>query len=653
MHRRSLYLTAGAVALLSGLGVVALCTAPGTDPATLAGALPSGPEADSKPSLVVRDDGRFDLRFSRDARAPMLRDDLDLDAIFGHLPGGYERDWLGDSERREGDGIVFIHHARTHDGAVVFDQHLTAIAGPDGLERVRGRLAPVQVVAARTVGSDAAVELLEDEYDADVGSPLALLVATDDGRHRHVWAADVEVPADPLRVWIDGADGSVMAETSRRGHVTGQAQVFDRNQEQSEPVVREVTDLVDGSVLATETWTVEDATTPGPVISVEGGSFLYDPSEPWFTAANAFHHLQRAEEFQRATVPGGLYGGLVDDVFALVNITPDHPLYGDYSVNAFHWRQPLPGAGHRHVFGFGIGGGPTSWGNTGHDADAVAHEYGHGATEVITRFEDADCVASDPEYRAIHEGLSDYAAAALQGDPLLAEGVIAPDGMRRLDEHLSYPDDLAGEHHRSGLIAGSAGWALREAVGSDIADPAVLGSRLYFDGGHCGFEALGEGILAVDEDFNDGRYQVPMLEVLIDRGLVDPGTRELALATAVDTGGLGEEVRVRAADASGVDWILGFEWTLAEVPPGSSVTLDEAAKYDRELSFVPDVAGTYTLFVRGADARQHLSDYLRVEIEIGSGCAASAVGTSGGTSLLPLLLLPALRRRRAPVSVEA
>ncbi len=57
-----------------------------------------------------------------------------------------------------------------------------------------------------------------------------------------------------------------------------------------------------------------------------------------------------------------------------------------------------------------------------------------------------------------------------------------PHCLRRLDEGKMYPGDLVGEVHADGEIWSQALWDIRNAIGNEQADTAILEGQFGFDG---------------------------------------------------------------------------------------------------------------------------------------------------------------------------
>lgn len=113
------------------------------------------------------------------------------------------------------------------------------------------------------------------------------------------------------------------------------------------------------------------------------------------------------------------------------------------------------------------------------DATVIYHEYTH-AMIGTTRLSGAlgDAYGLDHMPGAMNEGFADYFAASLTDQPIIGEygiGSFAGAHMvRDLSKPRRCPDDLTTEIHADGKIVGSALWAVRKALGGEMADGIVL-----------------------------------------------------------------------------------------------------------------------------------------------------------------------------------
>ena len=97
--------------------------------------------------------------------------------------------------------------------------------------------------------------------------------------------------------------------------------------------------------------------------------------------------------------------------------------------------------------------------NTGRVMDVVSHEYGHGfhAYSIINGVGSFD--------GALSEGMGDYLAATISGDPATARGFFqgSNDPLRDIEINRVWPEDV-GEIHQTGRIIAGALWDARKAL---------------------------------------------------------------------------------------------------------------------------------------------------------------------------------------------
>jgi len=549
------------------------------------------------------------------------------------------------------------HHARYVDDARVLDQSLTVVSPPDGPVRSWGHLGEVTTVP-RVVHLDDAHAAIEETWPgAEVGTLEAVLLPVPgDTTHHPVWEGLVLPPrALPLVVHIDGVDGSVLLAIPAGDHLDAPVNVYEHNVNHGEPVQALVTDLEDLTVLWTPAITVLEEGTEVP-LEEPSGSYLFEPEDDRFALTSALYHLQDGTRWLFDRVPG--MDGLETPSVAFVNVGIDNQM-GEPSLamNAFHSyidRDDFTG----HLFMFGEGGevGGVTVTNFAHAADVVIHELGHGLVGDSVGFPPYSN-RNHPEYRALHEGLADYGAAARLDYPVVADAAFGDfDRERDLSVVRVWPDDYdeAEGQHQNGRIIGSLGWTLRTDIGGP-ADTIMLGSPSYLGASDPGFAALVRGMLRTSEDAQDGRYHVALLMALEAHGLLPEGEGEAPRAVtdfdeprgprnkAVTVGVVGED--------EDDDEILGALWELLNVPEGSAASIEGEQRFDSELTFTPDMCGDYRLRVKVADAGQLRSSWAYVTISAcPKACSSSIAGADQTPSALLLLLggaaALALRRRR-------
>ena len=146
------------------------------------------------------------------------------------------------------------------------------------------------------------------------------------------------------------------------------------------------------------------------------------------------------------------------------------------------------------------------------DGEVILHELGHQI-----HYSQSSTFFSSTEARGISEGFGDYWAATVsewaagvQPDPeCIAEwdSVSYTAGpvhcLRRLDRNLVYPTDITGAVHRDGQIWSHSLWNLRDAIGAEHADTAIL--RAQFDWTGTDMPELAQRIVdAVDDLYGAG-----------------------------------------------------------------------------------------------------------------------------------------------------
>ena len=110
--------------------------------------------------------------------------------------------------------------------------------------------------------------------------------------------------------------------------------------------------------------------------------------------------------------------------------------------------------------------------NTGRLADVVFHEFGHA-------FHASSVISGMGEYELhLSEGLSDFFAANMTGDPNVGRGFYLDDSPLRdidpLGSERAYPLDFDFDPHVSGLIISGALWDLRKALVRQLGDSAGI-----------------------------------------------------------------------------------------------------------------------------------------------------------------------------------
>ncbi len=239
-------------------------------------------------------------------------------------------------------------------------------------------------------------------------------------------------------------------------------------------------------------------------------------------------------------------------------------------------------------------------GNTGRLPDVVYHEYGHTLHQHAL-------IDGDLE-PALAEGVADYLAATITGDPGVARGFDLTDApLRQLDPdgfEYVWPDDIdLSDPHQTGRIFGGAMWDLRSALVAELGagDGVALADRLYYQALRHAVDiptTYLEVLLADDDDgdLDDGTpHRCAIDSAFARHGLADPdatgavGSPEVSglevflpveppatscPALEVDAARLRWRLRGEAALGDPLDMAAeagGFRATLPDLPPGSAV----------------------------------------------------------------------------------
>jgi len=170
-------------------------------------------------------------------------------------------------------------------------------------------------------------------------------------------------------------------------------------------------------------------------------------------------------------------------------------------------RNPTTGApdyANAHYDGQGIhfGNGGTVTFELGLFADVIYHEYTHAITDRMYR---PGGGLPGLEGGAIHEGLSDYFACTLTGEPLMGENLFRENllpYLRNLENTRQWPQDRSFQVHSDGEILAGAFWDMRRLLGPDVADPLVHFARATFPRT---FEQYARAVLLQDDvQYGDG-----------------------------------------------------------------------------------------------------------------------------------------------------
>lgn len=224
-----------------------------------------------------------------------------------------------------------------------------------------------------------------------------------------------------------------------------------------------ITDL-DGTCLLRNQFvsvTADDSFPNSIANAADGNALVYDAEDPRFRQVNSYYYANELANLVQAN-GGGLSGMSSVAIFANCNI----------SENAFFF----PG-GNLICLGKTSNGSKTLW--AGHDADVIVHEYGHA---VNNRLASNSILSSSGEAGAIDEGVSDYWAHTVSGNPDLSEWFLGAIDVliggaftvtRDASDNNSYPNSMVYEVHDDSRPFAEVLWTIRQNLGKTKTDALV------------------------------------------------------------------------------------------------------------------------------------------------------------------------------------
>jgi hypothetical protein len=585
------------------------------------------------------------------------------DDVLERLPAEARASWFGLPQDRDGGGLQRQLLPRVHDEVEVVGRGILVFRRDGVIVRILGRVEALGPIPARTASEEDAAAVAVHHHPGSEITRTTPLITRIDGAWRPIVAVDLRLPYGlPARLHIT-TDGppEVVREIelfTDDSHGTGTVQVFDTSVMHGDLVIRPVDELEYEHWLSSVDRMVFDPafTDPNPLQYSEADQWHWTPDQLEFSIAMGFYHLQAHERFVAAVLAPDWWGEMGEPERGVVNVgddTFDDPSLQFRAGHAFI-QDDFGNRVHLYLFGAGGSLGPgVAVANFAHDGEVWAHEQGHAITSELTPFDDIEISAQSEEFAALHEGLSDYTAAAYTDDPRLLESLVtwSDELLRPADVVRTWPDDFddGGDPHENGRIISSMGWAFRQIVGPEAADRIVHASPYYLAPSAAGFRALAEGMVLADEDGHDGRYVVPLIETLRAHGTwpETTGSDPVAVGSWTGRAPLGEEVTVEA-EAEGT-LLAGAAWSLVEAPPDSTLVIEGEDRWGTALTFTPDVCGPYVFELRVASPGRQLSEPVLVEvIPCGTGCSCStARPTRTGSAALLLLVLAGWRRSRS------
>ncbi|WP_437681104.1 MYXO-CTERM sorting domain-containing protein [Sorangium sp. So ce131] len=391
-----------------------------------------------------------------------------------------------------------IRFAQTHAGLPVLGASAAVRVGPDGRAEVvvLDVARDLTVPTAPKVGAQAAVAAVEAAFGMTLlrrPSPSLAVLPDAEAGGKLVWIVDVPSARGGDRYLVDAHAGGVVHRrplaVDVRGRVYPISSVVTPELADVELTDLDVTDpqtlsgwsgnfkvanYVEGDA-ADQSLVLEQSVGPNM-----GEDFLYDPPaevhdvEDQFAQVGIYYHLTRMRDY-------------FAEAHQLDMSSPDWKLVA--VANVLDRGRPLENAyfapyGAADPFGewnlIAIGQG-DSFDYSG-DSDVFLHEFTHYVSANAIDYNEGQFAINEyglsPWGGSLDEGLADYFACSVNGDPSLGEASLAILGAGRdlSDSAMRCPDDLLGEVHEDGKIIGSLAWSLREQLGQERGDRLVWGA---------------------------------------------------------------------------------------------------------------------------------------------------------------------------------
>ena len=440
-----------------------------------------------------------------------------------------------------------VRFQQRHQGLPVFGKISAVRVGPDGSIRV----AVVDVARGLTLSTtptlDAAAAIARVAQRVGLAlSPSS--AATELGilpyEHRGgilVWHVDVMLSHGPYRFVVDAHDGAVIQDFSLSGRAMGR--VYDANPLTTPDLVeRELSNLdletpqhMTGSNggLMVSSYVSGDLfhkiVAEQAAVPTDGDDFLYDPNadvsslDDPFAEVMAYHHASRIGRYFQSTI-GLDMSGVEYSLAVVTSYGPDNsPMEVD---NAFFapWMPGLPAYPNSARNAIFLGRGSSQ--DFAYDSDVLLHEYTHYISHNALAYESLglyDQYGFKAMAESINEGTADYFAATVNEEPVIGEYALQEYARDLSLMPGACPEAVMGESHTDGRLIGSAGWAIRQALGADIADQLVWGSMTLLSA-NASLGDFGDGILQTAADLDlDASQLSAVQQVLLARGLDDCG----------------------------------------------------------------------------------------------------------------------------------
>jgi hypothetical protein len=304
-------------------------------------------------------------------------------------------------------------------------------------------------------------------------------------------------------IWVDAVGGDLLAIDSGCANAVGLAYPTDpRGPLVEVPLER----LLPGSGLVSHEAGIADVLEPPVTPRGPDGDYRYPPSDPLFDQVNVYWHT---DHYLHDFLGGLGYAGPPESLVVRVNVSLE-PFVAQTTQQFVHLGRPIAGFVQ----------------DVARADDIIYHELTHA---VIYGF-GIQPTGARGEAGAFHEGLADYFAAALTGDPAIGEWLYLtyPTGVTRVDQpvdpwnyahygRVAYGGGDAGTVYGNGMILSSTLWDLRGAIGS-AADSLVLESLTYLPSAPI-WSQFANALLQADQDHHAGRFAGAIAGALLRRGI--------------------------------------------------------------------------------------------------------------------------------------
>jgi hypothetical protein len=243
-----------------------------------------------------------------------------------------------------------------------------------------------------------------------------------------------------------------------------------------------------------------------------------------------------------------------------------------------------------------------------YDADIIFHEMGHSVIQHLAPDGLSDRKLTPTgilsEAGALNEGLADYLAITLSGDPEVGEYIgrfsvdLTTPFVRSGENDKTCPNDLVGQWHNDGLIVSGALWSTSQRIGSELVD-AILLETLPRLGPDASLEDFGRAFLAVAGEFLEAGELDAEGYALLERSLAGRGLLDCEhVITDVELATQGKRMAMVADDESIAPFAPGPLQLHYEVPAGET---EVTVFFTVSLSGSADDAAFTVLMRRGGE----------------------------------------------------